>query len=152
MKTLTALFAALVLTMSLSARAGLTDLEAISLIESGGNDYAVGDAGEVSRYQILPKVWRSYTRSHEYQNRWLAGEVAKRHLSTLQQSFQREAGRAPGDFELYVLWNAGLDYYRRHGFSPRRVASTIRERADRFVNLKNYLTPNRHTEQARVGN
>jgi hypothetical protein len=151
MKRLTALFAVWVMT-SIVSLAGSTELEAISLIESGGNDYAVGDAGEVSRYQILPQVWRSYSRSRDYRNSGLAAEVARRHLNTLQQAFVREAGRPPGDFEVYVLWNAGLDYYRRHGFSPRRVASVIRERAGRFVNLKNYLAQVRRTEQARLMN
>lgn len=125
-------------------------MEAISLIESGGNDSAVGGAGEVSRYQILPRVWKTYSRSRDYQNRYLASDIARRHLDTLQRSFERAAGRKPGDFDLYVLWNAGMDYYRRHGFSPRRVHNVIRERADRFVNLKQYLTPNPREQQARL--
>lgn len=120
------------------AQAGLSDLEALSLIESGGNDRAVGGAGEVSRFQILPKVWRSYTKSREYQSRWLAAEVARRHLGVLRDGFARETGRHANDFDIYVMWNAGLGYYRQQGFDPRRVHRVIKERAGRFVNLKRY--------------
>lgn len=145
------LIAALLVGAVMNCRAGLTDLEAISLIESGGNDSAVGGAGEVSRYQILPKVWRSYTRSREYQNRFLARDIARRHLDTLQRSFEQAVGRKPAEFDLYVMWNAGMDYYRRRGFSPRRIHAAIRERADRFVNLKHYLPPSLHDQQAWLG-
>ena len=30
---------------------------ALAMLESGGNDHAVGRAGEVSRYQISPELW-----------------------------------------------------------------------------------------------
>ena len=132
----------------LSCKAGLNDLEALSLIESGNNDAAVGGAGEVSRYQILPKVWRGYTRSRDYRNSWLAGDVARRHLVVLEQSFLNHTGRKPADFDLYVLWNAGLEYYRRHDFSPSRVHRIIRDRAARFANLKTYLRSRHSGEQA----
>ncbi|MBM3847967.1 MAG: hypothetical protein FJ405_16985 [Verrucomicrobia bacterium] len=120
------------------AQAGLSDLEALSLIESGGNDRAIGRAGEVSRFQILPGVWRSYTKSREYQSRWLAAEVARQHLGVLKDGFARQTGRHATDFDVYVMWNAGLGYYRQQGFDPRRVHRVIRERAGRFVNLKRY--------------
>lgn len=148
MKPLIAFFAASILSCHAAA---LTDLEAISLIESGANDSAVGDAGEVSRYQILPKVWRQYTQSHEYRNSGLSFQIARRHLDNLMGSFQRATGRSPADFELYVLWNAGLDYYRKRGFQAQRVHHIIRERAERFVNLKHYLDTMRSTQQASLG-
>ena len=43
---------------TMTASAGLSKLEALSMIESGNNDLAVGQAGEVSRFQIRPQVWR----------------------------------------------------------------------------------------------
>ena len=136
MKHMLAVFAAAVL----NCHAGLSDLEALSLIESGDNDRAIGEAGEVSRYQILPKVWRTYTQSRDYRSRWTAGEVARRHMATLKSSFLSETGRSPADFEVYVMWNAGLNYYRRAAFNPRRVHAVIRERAERYVNLRHYAS------------
>ena len=120
----------------LSAEAGLSKLEAISMIESGNNDRAVGGAGEVSRYQIMPRLWRRYTTSVAYTDAGLSTHVANRHLAYLETVFQNQTGREATDFDLYVLWNAGPTYYARIGFSAARVHPVIRERAGRFVNLR----------------
>lgn len=116
--------------------AGLSLLEALSLIESGNNDRAIGRAGEVSRYQILPAVWRRYSESAAHRNPTIAAAVALRHLEFQAASFRERTGRAPSDFDRYVMWNAGVGYYRRLGFNPRRVHASIRDRAQRFVNLR----------------
>jgi len=42
-----------------------TFLVAIAMVESGENDLATGKAGETSRYQITPLVWRAYARPGE---------------------------------------------------------------------------------------
>ena len=120
----------------MTAQAGLSKLDAISMIESGNNDRAIGSAGEVSRYQIKPKVWRTFSQASAYENKTVSGWVAGQYLGSLENAFQKRAGRAPSDFDLYVLWNAGLRYYQRIGFSSRRVQPIIRERAQRFVNLR----------------
>ena len=125
----------LLLTLT-SAQAGLSRLDALAMLESGNNDWAVGGAGEVSRYQIRPNVWRIYTPLSSYQYQRLAGWVADQYLAFLERNFQKQAGRPPTDFDLYVVWNAGLSYYSRAGFSPRRVRPEIRNRAQRFVNLR----------------
>ena len=106
------------------------------MIESGNNDSAIGGAGEVSRYQIMPVVWRSYTQSRAYQNASVSTQIATKHLAYLETFFKERTGREPSDFDRYVLWNAGPVYYSKVGFSQRRVHPTIRERADRFVNLR----------------
>ena len=139
--------------MSLSAlrgQAALSDLDAISMIESGGNDRVVGASGEVSRYQIMPRVWRAYTTSRDYQNVWVSSEIAREHLGALLSTFQQETGRVARDFDLYVLWNAGVPYYRRIGFRPDRVGMKIRSRAERFVNLKRLDLPRRRPESPRL--
>lgn len=119
-----------------TANAGLSPLEAISMIESGNNDAAVGPAGEVSRYQIRPHVWRQWTASNAYGDMTVASGVAQRQLEWLAKYFTERAGRAADDFDLYVMWNAGADYYRRVGFSKERVHRKVRDRAQRFVNLR----------------
>lgn len=121
---------------AITAQAGFSKLEAISLIETGNNDRAIGSAGEVSRYQIMPAVWRSYSRSRAYQNTALATRVANQHLIFLENFYRQRTGREPSDFDRYVMWNAGPNYYARRGFSPLRVHRSIRERANRFVNLR----------------
>jgi hypothetical protein len=118
------------------AQAGLSKLDAISMIETGNNDRVIGRLGEVSRYQIMPRVWKAYTRSWNYRNPNLAALVAEKHLTFLEDGFREQAGREPTDFDRYVMWNAGLTYYARKGFSPDRVHRVIRERANRYVNLR----------------
>src|SRR5262245_27636363 len=120
----------------LSAEAGLSKLEAISMIESGNNDRAVGKAGEVSRYQIRPHVWKRYSTSTAYVDTDLSTWVADQHLAYLEGVFRNRTGRLPTDFDRYVLWNAGPTYYARIGFSADRVHPVIRDRAVRFVNLR----------------
>lgn len=120
-----------------SASAGYSKLDALSLIESGNNDAAVGSLGEVSRYQIRPHIWREYSASRSWRDCRVSAQVAENHLKSLEDTFVRRAGRAPTDFDTYVLWNAGPAYYAKVGFSPKRVHPVIRERAQRFVNLRN---------------
>jgi len=119
----------------MSSHAGLSKLEAIAMIESGNNDFAVGGAGEISRYQIKPWVWRHYSPSSAYRNVEVSKAVAERYLNTLEEQFRKRVGRSPSDFDRYVLWNAGPSYYARIRFSPARVHPVIRERAQRFANL-----------------
>jgi hypothetical protein len=135
---------AIVMLSAFSAQAGLSKLEAISMIETCDRDWIVGKAGERSRYQIMPSVWSHYTPSRDYSNPQLARAVAERHLTTLEETFRKETGREPTDFDRYVLWNAGPTYYGKINFEARRVSSVIRERAQRYVNLremKQNLTP-----------
>jgi hypothetical protein len=126
------LFVALSVT---GVQAGDSRIAALSLIESGDNDEAVGGAGEVSRYQIKPWIWRQYNQSSSYADRRISTGVAEKHLTDLADRFRRAAHREPSDFDLYVLWNAGPTYYARISFAPSRVHPIIRERARRYVNL-----------------
>jgi hypothetical protein len=128
---------AVILMLSLlSAQAGLSKLEAISMIETADRDWVVGKAGERSRYQIMPKVWHSYTSSRDYRNPELARTVAERHLAAVEETFRKATGREPSDFDRYVLWNGGPTYYTKIGFEAGRVHPVIRERAERYVNLR----------------
>jgi hypothetical protein len=105
------------------------------MIESADNDQAVGQAGEVSRFQIKPHIWRKYSPNPGYGNSALARVVARRLLSDLESDFRRRARREPTDFDRYVLWNAGPAYYARVGYSRARVSGVVGERAVRFANL-----------------
>lgn len=108
---------------------------ALSMIETGINDRAVGRAGEVSRYQIMPSVWRHYSRSRRYRNPAISLQVARKHWADLYKRFKQQAHREPTDFDMYVLWNTRYGYYAKRGFNPRRLQAVVRNRAQRFVNL-----------------
>ena len=108
---------------------------ALSMIETGGDDREIGSAGEVSRYQIMPSVWRHYSDSRSYHDPETSLEVAQRHWSALYDSFQQQAHRKPTDFDMYVLWNTHYGYYANRGFKPDRLNAVVSERAQRYVNL-----------------
>jgi hypothetical protein len=108
---------------------------ALGMIETGNRDSEIGGAGEVSRYQIMPSVWKQYSDSRSYQNPDTSLEVAQQHWSANYARFKQQAHRAPTDFDMYVLWNTRYGYYAKRGFNPANLAPVVRERAQRFVNL-----------------
>ena len=102
---------------------GMTRWDALSMLETGDNDAAVGRCGEISRYQIRAELWPGGNP----QDSKAALAVARNIMQERTQRFQKTHGRSPSDFEFYVLWNA-----------PAQVdhpVSCVVERAQRFVNL-----------------
>lgn len=101
---------------------------ALAQIESGNNDHALGAAGEISRYQIKPRVWHRYAPATA---NWRSAEqslpIAQAAMRDRCAGFQRTFRRPPTDFEFYVLWNAPAQI--------RNPSSAVRKRAQRFCNL-----------------
>jgi hypothetical protein len=113
---------------------------ALSQIESGDNDHAVGRQGEVSRYQILPEVWRRYAPARaDWHKPADALAIAKVAMRDRCLAFERRFHRVPTDLEFYVLWNAPSQIPR-----PSKAVS---QRAHRFRNL---VTPEFPTRTAVV--
>jgi len=101
---------------------------ALSQLETRDDDNAIGTAGEVSRYQIKPKLWRRYARLEaDWKNPAEALSAAKELMKERCTRFESLYNRPPTDFEFYVLWNAPSQIKR-----PRKV---VRERAERFSRL-----------------
>ncbi len=96
---------------------------ALSMIESANRDGAVGRVGEITRYQIRPELWPG---GNPLDAR-AALVIAQRIMTTRIAAFQKTHGRAPDDFEFYVLWNAPAQVDHPH--------RTVAERAERFMNL-----------------
>jgi hypothetical protein len=96
---------------------------ALAMLESGGDDNNVGPAGEVSRYQIRPELWQNGDPHDPH----VALANAQHIMAPRMAAFEKAHGRAPDDFEFYVLWNAPaqIDHPR-----PR-----VADRARRFANL-----------------
>lgn len=110
---------------------------ALAQIESGhlkNPDQARGTSGEVSRFQIMPKVWKSYSRSRNYSNPEVAWSVARRILQDRQAWFTSATGREPAPFDLYVMWNKpGL--YERAAYNRKRLPRSLTDVAKRFETL-----------------
>ncbi len=100
---------------------------ALSMIESGDNDAAVGSLGEISRFQIRPWLWPG-GNPH---NPNLALNVARRIMRARLAQFEHTHNRAPSNFEFYVLWNAPQEVNH-----PCRA---VAKRAERFANLVSRL-------------
>lgn len=102
---------------------------ALSMIESGNDDSAIGPSGEISRYQILPATWQHYTKGRALDplNATNSLSIAQAVMSERCADFQEANHRPPTDFEFYLLWNC-----------PARVAHPSKlaaDRAQRFANL-----------------
>ena len=108
---------------------------ALGMLETGNRDDEIGGRGEISRYQIMPSVWRQYSHSLNYRNPDVSFAVAQKHWAHLYTGFIRQTHREPTDFDMYVLWNTHYGYYASKGFEPARLSPSVRDRAQRFVNL-----------------
>ena len=97
--------------------------EALSMIESGNNDHAIGSVGEISRFQIRPELWPGGNPHNPDQ----ALTAAQKTMIPRLNQFQRSHKRQPTDFEFYVLWNAP--------WVVDHPTAVVKERAQRFVNL-----------------
>lgn len=103
---------------------------ALAQIESGNNDHVLGLAGEVSRYQIKPRVWHRYASANaNWRNAEQSLPIAKAAMRDRCVAFQRVFRRPPTDFEFYVLWNAPGQI--------RKPSQAVTKRAQRFCNLVN---------------
>src|SRR5580698_8837943 len=69
--------------------------DALSMLESGDNDRAIGLLGEVSRYQIRPNLWPGGNPD----NASVALEVARKIMQGRISRFEESHNRPPTDFE-----------------------------------------------------
>jgi hypothetical protein len=103
---------------------------ALSQIESADDDAAVGAAGEISRFQIRPEVWRRYAPADaDWMNPTNALSVARLAMQERCSAFERAVHRPPTDSEFYILWNAPAQV--------QRPTKAVLGRAERFCNLVN---------------
>ncbi len=118
--------------------------DALAMIETGASspvagdpDHVIGGSGEVSRFPIMPGVWKAYTKSRNHTNPEVAWTVTRRILADRVGSFEKATGRPPEPIEVYLLWNKP-GHFEGVGYRLERVSLIYRDRAQRFQNL--YLT------------
>jgi hypothetical protein len=103
-------------------------LQAVALVETAGNDNAIGAAGERSRYQIAPITWRQHEPNlpHSWCKGTLADAVALRHLRWIRRNLP--AKERDDVAVVAACWNLGLTGYAQHGVNAygRRVAAVYR--------------------------
>ncbi|HAV61252.1 MAG TPA: hypothetical protein DCY13_02685 [Verrucomicrobiales bacterium] len=114
---------------------------ALGLFESGADsfqrssaDYKRGNSGEVSRYQIMPAVWKQFSSSRDYHDPAVAWRVAEKILTARVNDFRQRTRRAPNAAELYLLWNKP-GHFSAAKYTMNRVNRGYQARAQRFANL-----------------
>jgi hypothetical protein len=124
--------------------------EALAEVETGARkavrcsaDYAVGSKKEISRFQILPSVWREYSKHDNYHDPNAAWVVAHKILRDREAEFRRATGRPWDGVDLYIMWNAP-GVYRRAKWNRAHVSPVVRQRAERFAAVLE-----RHQQRAR---
>lgn len=109
-----------------------TLLLALSLHESNNNDFAVGKRGEVSRYQVMPQIWRMATLSRNWRSPAIANSVACKIIRERWTWFKNGTKREPTPQEFYAMWNApGLFMVRSYRLES--MPPEIQERCERFA-------------------
>jgi len=115
--------------------------QSLAMFESGATtwqrskaDSLRGGSGEVSRFQIMPDVWRRYSKSREYDNPEVAWAITQRILADRTAAFRTATGREPSALELYLLWNKP-GHFEAQDYKVSRVKEDYRQRAQRFANL-----------------
>lgn len=105
---------------------------ALGVVESGGRDSAVGAAGEITRYQMLPYHWAIHARpgerpDHEPDARRVATQVWNEPV----RAFEAAHGRLPLPDEAYALWHRPGSF-RQAGYQLRDLPAIVRQRCRRF--------------------
>ena len=108
---------------------GMDRLSALSMLETGNDDQAVGSAGEISRFQVKKAEWRTVTNSANYADSETARKVMIQLMDKRISAFREHFGRQPSDFEFYALWNAPSQALTGH------VSPKVAARCERFANL-----------------
>lgn len=106
-----------------ASASGMDRWAALSMIESGDNNSAIGPGGEISCFQIQRELWPG----GDPQDRQLALAVAQEIMRPRLAKFKQTHKRDVTAFEFYVLWNA-----------PQQInhpSTVVTERARRFTNL-----------------
>ena len=82
-------------------------LAAIAMVESGNDPSALGKKGEVSQYQITPKVWRIYSKTPPGKaNPVMAKVVATEHVKSIK-ALLKKANIPQTPYWIAVVWNGG---------------------------------------------
>jgi hypothetical protein len=112
-----------------------TFLLALSLIESGGNDHAVGAAGDRGRYQISMVVWAQHSNlSFVYAfDPVKAEKVARDHIEWLRKYMPSNLSDDPKWVAL--AWTCGLDRCQKAGWRWDALPKKKRDFACRVSNL-----------------
>jgi hypothetical protein len=111
---------------------------ALADIETRNNSKLVGKLGEKSKYQIRELTWKTLTKlpfNAKNTQSLVADRVAYKYIEEISTFYQKHTKRVPSPKEIYVMWNAGPNYYKIRGFNYSKVNRSVKDPAERFSNL-----------------
>jgi hypothetical protein len=110
--------------------------KALAMVESGNCDVVRGEAGEVSRFGIMPSVWHQYTKLplSAAKNPFTALRVTMDIMRDRCAAFENKFHRPCTDAEFYLLWHRPA-YALRATSRQARLPAKVSDRMMRFENL-----------------
>ncbi len=109
------------------------DMDAVILMESGGNPKAISRAGARGLCQIMPATWRDHAKPAErWDNPRDNRAVAVRYVNWISKTLKKW-GDPNWDRPSHILacYNGGINRFRRRGFDiqamPRETRDYIRK-------------------------
>ena len=108
-------------------------LSSIIQVESKGDPHAKGKKGERGLFQFRRSTWEFHTSepfSRAF-DRTVSTEVAVKHYNWIVAQFVREK-RTPTAVDIYIVWNAGFEYYKYRGFDPSKVCKQVKHNVAKF--------------------
>lgn len=102
-------------------------LAAIAIVETGGDNSAVGKAGERSQYQFMRATWDQYARVSHAECAKHPDEierVANLHLNWIKKTLAKNRMQVNVE-NCAAVWNAGWGNFKR-GFRPHKYINKVK--------------------------
>lgn len=113
-------------------------LRAIAMVESGEEDRCIGRNGEVSRYQILPWIWKSYSPYPLTIDNIRDPNKSAHTCYLILKDHSDELMKITKDYptikEVYITYNYGFKRLRKHKYNFSRLPESVKCRAHRVEN------------------
>lgn len=123
------------MTLTLATTANAYDrprfLQSVGSVESRNRYWVVGPCGEVTQFQLMPRIWRFHTSapiSRASSDPAIGLTVASRHLKQLETEL-RAFGLPVTPYNLALAWRAGSP-----AVASNRTSAAQRDHAQRIVN------------------
>jgi pimeloyl-CoA synthetase len=112
------------------------NINALAVIESGGNMKAVGAKGERTAWQIMDKTWNCYVQKGERRSSTKdAFNVASRIYAHNYIRYVQATSNRPTHTDVYAMWNLGFVGYKKRGFLIERCPRITIKAAARYSEI-----------------
>lgn len=123
-------------------------LHVLRLVESDGNDKAIGQSGERGAYQMTKRAWDQASDWYAHRGMqvtpWetgahdpvIAKSYAAIYLHGLAMRYVADHGVAPSPQQLFAMWNCGYSGTKSFKFDVDNAPTAVRKKAVRFNGVR----------------